>query len=232
MLTTAGSLALASASRAARRVRRRSGCAQAGAVILGKTNLTRVGELPRRRARRAAGARAAARRAIPTRSTATLAARARAPASPWRPAWCAAAIGTETDGSIVCPASVNGVVGIKPTVGLVSRRGIVPIAHSQDTAGPMARTVADAAIVLGAIAGRTRRMSPRRSRRTARRIPRGARCGEPAGRRIGVVRDHGGGGGQEVEGDPRCGVATLRAQVRRSSIQSRCHAPRTTPMTN
>jgi len=65
----------------------------------------------------------------------------------------AAAIGTETDGSIVCPASTNGVVGIKPTLGLVSRAGIVPIAHSQDTAGPMARSVTDAATVLTAIAG-------------------------------------------------------------------------------
>ena len=67
--------------------------------------------------------------------------------------FCAAAIGTETNGSIVCPSSINGVVGIKPTVGLVSRAGIVPIAHSQDTAGPMARTVADAAAVLGALTG-------------------------------------------------------------------------------
>jgi amidase len=66
---------------------------------------------------------------------------------------CAAAIGTETDGSIVCPASANGIVGIKPTLGLVSRTGIIPIAHSQDTAGPMARTVRDAAIVLNALAG-------------------------------------------------------------------------------
>ncbi len=62
-------------------------------------------------------------------------------------------IGTETDGSIVCPSSANGLVGIKPTVGLVSRAGIIPIAHSQDTAGPMARTVRDAAILLGVIAG-------------------------------------------------------------------------------
>ncbi len=66
---------------------------------------------------------------------------------------CAVAIGTETDGSIVCPANANGIVGIKPTVGLVSRAGIIPIAHSQDTAGPMARTVTDAAILLGALAG-------------------------------------------------------------------------------
>jgi amidase len=64
---------------------------------------------------------------------------------------CAVAVGTETDGSVVCPSSANGIVGIKPTVGLVSRSGIVPIAHSQDTAGPMCRTVADAAVLLGAL---------------------------------------------------------------------------------
>jgi amidase len=66
---------------------------------------------------------------------------------------CAVAVGTETDGSVVCPASANGIVGIKPTLGLVSRAGIIPIAHSQDTAGPMARTVRDAAILLGALTG-------------------------------------------------------------------------------
>lgn len=66
---------------------------------------------------------------------------------------CAAAVGTETDGSIICPAQTNGIVGIKPTLGLISRSGIIPIAHSQDTAGPMARTVADAAMLLGAMAG-------------------------------------------------------------------------------
>ena len=65
----------------------------------------------------------------------------------------AVAIGTETDGSIVCPSSANGIVGIKPTVGLVSRAGVIPISHTQDTAGPMARTVRDAAIILGVIAG-------------------------------------------------------------------------------
>src|SRR5207249_8310407 len=66
---------------------------------------------------------------------------------------CTGAVGTETDGSIVCPSSANGIVGIKPTVGLISRSGIVPISHTQDTAGPMARTVADAAILLGALTG-------------------------------------------------------------------------------
>ena len=63
------------------------------------------------------------------------------------------AVGTETNGSIVCPASINGIVGIKPTLGLVSRSGIIPIAHSQDTAGPMARTVKDAAYLLGVMTG-------------------------------------------------------------------------------
>ena len=66
---------------------------------------------------------------------------------------CAAAVGTETDGSIISPAQTNGIVGIKPTLGLLSRSGIIPIAHSQDTAGPMARTVTDAAILLGAMTG-------------------------------------------------------------------------------
>jgi amidase len=66
---------------------------------------------------------------------------------------CAIAVGTETDGSIVSPASINGIVGLKPTVGLVSRRGIAPISHSQDTAGPLTRSVRDAAVMLGIMSG-------------------------------------------------------------------------------
>src|SRR6266496_4004541 len=66
---------------------------------------------------------------------------------------CVVAIGTETDGSIVCPSSADGIVGIKPTLGLISRAGIIPIAHSQDTPGPMARTVRDAATLLGVLGG-------------------------------------------------------------------------------
>lgn len=66
---------------------------------------------------------------------------------------CAIAVGTETDGSVVCPSTTNSLVGIKPTLGLISRAGIIPIAHSQDTAGPMCRTVTDAAILLGALTG-------------------------------------------------------------------------------
>ncbi len=66
---------------------------------------------------------------------------------------CTVAIGTETDGSVVCPSSINGIVGIKPTIGMVGRSGIIPISHSQDTAGPMARTVTDAATLLGVLTG-------------------------------------------------------------------------------
>ncbi|HZU37923.1 MAG TPA: amidase, partial [Gemmataceae bacterium] len=66
---------------------------------------------------------------------------------------CAVAVGTETDGSIVSPSSVNGIVGLKPTVGLISRTGVIPISHTQDTAGPMGRTVHDVAILLGAMTG-------------------------------------------------------------------------------
>jgi amidase len=103
---------------------------------------------------------------------------------------CAAAIGTETDGSIVCPSNATGLVGIKPTLGLVSRAGIIPIAHSQDTAGPMARTVRDAAILLGALTG----VDPRDAATTdskGRSAPDYARfcdAGGLKGARIGVAR--------------------------------------------
>ena len=87
------------------------------------------------------------------RSTAIPAARAPARARAASANLVALTIGTETGGSIMCPSSINGVVGIKPTVGLWSRAGIIPISHSQDSAGPMARTVRDAAIALGAACG-------------------------------------------------------------------------------
>ena len=113
----------------------------------------RVGELSFDAIRRAAGADVADRRAIRTRSIATPSGSSSGPARRPPPNCCAVAIGTETDGSVTSPAAAAALVGIKPTVGLISRRGIIPIAHSQDTAGPMARTVRDAAILLGALTG-------------------------------------------------------------------------------
>jgi amidase len=102
----------------------------------------------------------------------------------------AVAIGTETDGSIVCPASTNGVVGLKPTVGLVSRAGIVPISHTQDTAGPLTRTVADAAALLGAIAGVDPRDAATRSAGSQGKTDytRYLELGALKGARIGVAR--------------------------------------------
>ena len=102
---------------------------------------------------------------------------------------CAVAVGTETDGSIVCPANASGVVGIKPTVGWVSRTGVVPISHSQDTAGPMARSVEDAALLLMAMAGRDRD-DPATSRAPATMVDLAASLdpGGLRGLRIGVVR--------------------------------------------
>ncbi|HUO67221.1 MAG TPA: amidase family protein, partial [Gammaproteobacteria bacterium] len=107
------------------------------------------------------------------------------------------AIGTETDGSIVCPSAVNGVVGIKPTLGLLSGRGIVPIARSQDTAGPIARNVRDAALLLRAIEEPRARPTDHAWPITSAisRLPSAREDGRPlAGRRVGVVRDYSGAG--------------------------------------
>jgi amidase len=105
------------------------------------------------------------------------------------------AVGTETNGSIVCPSSVNGIVGIKPTLGLVSRSGIIPIAHSQDTAGPMGRTVEDAAILLTALAGLDR-ADPLADRFPQSVPDYAANLSEDAlnGARIGVLRTYSGAG--------------------------------------
>lgn len=100
-----------------------------------------------------------------------------------------AAIGTETDGSIVCPSSINGIVGLKPTVGLVSRTHVVPISHSQDTPGPMARSVRDAATLLTVIAGSDAADPATKSADGHRRDYAAALTGTIEGVRIGVLRD-------------------------------------------
>jgi amidase len=111
------------------------------------------------------------------------------------------AVGTETDGSIVCPAGANGIVGIKPTLGLVSQRGIIPIAASQDTAGPMARSVAGAALLLAAMQTVASEPGAYTSGRTDLR-----------GVRLGVVRDyHGAGGNPDVEAAITRALALLAA---------------------
>ena len=105
---------------------------------------------------------------------------------------CAAGVGTETDGSVVCPSSANGLAGMKPTLGLISRTGIIPIAHSQDTAGPMARTVRDVAILLSALAGADAE-DKATSASTGRIQPDYTKFLDPAGlkgARIGVVRKY------------------------------------------
>jgi len=105
------------------------------------------------------------------------------------------AVGTETDGSIVCPSGLTGVVGVKPTLGLVSRDGIIPLAHSQDTAGPMARTVRDAALMLTAISAADP-ADPATQGQDGAAVDYAAEldAGALAGKRIGVLRNYGGAG--------------------------------------
>ena len=151
MQTTAGSLALEGniAPRDAFIVKQ---LRKAGAVILGKTNLSEWANFRGKGSVSGWSSRGGLTRnpyALDRSACGSSSGSGAAVAA----SFCAAAVGTETDGSIICPSQTNGIVGIKPTLGLVSRSGIIPIAHSQDTAGPMARTVADAAILLGALIG-------------------------------------------------------------------------------
>src|SRR5207244_3304751 len=192
MMTTAGSLALAGVTppKDAFIVER---LREAGAVVLGKTNLSewanfrsthstsgwsgRGGQTknPYALDRNPSGSSSGSGSAI----AANLA---------------AAAVGTETDGSIVSPSNNNSLVGIKPTLGLVSRTGIVPIAHSQDTAGPMARTVEDAALLLAAMAGEDPDDAATRAQRNHQPLVLSVSKDERSlnglrGARIGVVRN-------------------------------------------
>jgi amidase len=151
MRTSAGSLALADHCAAAdshvvARLR------AAGAVVLGKTNLSEWANFRSTRSTSGWSSRGGQTR-NPYDRARTPGGSSSGSAVAVAAGFCAGAIGTETDGSILNPCSMNGLVGIKPTVGLVSRSGIIPIAASQDTAGPMARSVADAALLLATIAG-------------------------------------------------------------------------------
>jgi amidase len=151
MHTTAGSLALAESvpPRDAFVVQK---LRDAGAVILGKTNLSEWANFRSSHSTSGWSARGGQTRnpyALDRNPSGSSSGSAVAVAANL----CSVAVGTETDGSILSPSSFNGIVGLKPTVGLVSRAGIIPIAHSQDTAGPMARTVADVAVLLGCLAG-------------------------------------------------------------------------------
>lgn len=150
MRTTAGSLALAEA-KPARDATVIARLRAAGAVLLGKTNLSEWANFRSTRSISGWSGRGGQTRnpyALDRNTSGSSSGSAAAVAANL----CAVAVGTETDGSIVSPASVCGLVGVKPTVGLVSRAGIIPISASQDTAGPMARTVRDAAVLLGALA--------------------------------------------------------------------------------
>ncbi len=151
MTTTAGSLALEGhiAAKDAFLVERLRG---AGAIILGKTNLSEWANFRSSRSSSGWSSQGGQTRnpyALDRNPCGSSSGSGVAAAADL----CAAAVGTETDGSVVCPANASGIVGLKPTVGLVSRSGIIPISHSQDTAGPMARTVADTAVMLEVMAG-------------------------------------------------------------------------------
>ncbi|MFL6843303.1 MAG: amidase [Allosphingosinicella sp.] len=206
--TTAGSLALAQnvTNRDAPLVAR---LRQAGAVIVGKTNLSEWANIRSNNSISgwsAYGGQTRNPHALNRNACGSSSGSGAAVAAGMVPA----AIGTETDGSITCPSAINGIVGFKPTVGLVSRTYVVPISHSQDTPGPMTRTVRDAALVLSAIAGTdpadpaTRDADSHRADFAAGLDPNSLR-----GKRIGVMRFASGFGTDAVF---EAALQTLRAQ--------------------
>jgi len=189
MTTSAGSLALAGShppkdAFIVERLR------ETGAVILGKTNLSEWANFRSTRSSSGWSGRGGQTK-NPYALDRTPSGSSSGSGAATAASLCAAAIGTETDGSIVSPSSMNSLVGIKPTLGLLSRTGIVPIAHSQDTAGPMARTVADAAAVLGAMVGSDPTDPPTKdsARKGLRDYSKFLDANGLKGARIGVVRD-------------------------------------------
>jgi amidase len=189
MMTSAGSLALDGVrapadSHVATRLR------AAGAVLLGKTNLSEWANFRSTRSSSGWSSRGGqVRNAYFTDRTPGGSSSGSGVAA--ARGFCAAAIGTETDGSVVSPSTMNSLVGIKPTVGLVGRTGIIPISHSQDTAGPMARSVADAAALLSAIAG-VDPADPVTAKATTDDFTRWLDPGGLRGKRIGIARTYAG----------------------------------------
>jgi amidase len=186
MMTTAGSLALVGNI-----AKQDSGVAAklraAGAVIIGKTNLSEWANI-----RSSHSSSGWSGRGGQTRNPYALDRNPCGSSSGTGAAisgnFAAVGIGTETDGSVVCPSSANGLVGIKPTVGAVSRAGIIPISHSQDTAGPMCRTVTDAAILLGAMVGEDARDAATKDDKAQRDYFKYLDRNGLRGARIGVLR--------------------------------------------
>lgn len=188
MKTTAGSLALADAPIPKEDAYVVGRLRKAGAVILGKTNLSEWANFRSTRSVSGWSGRGGQtnnpyildKNPCGSSSGSGVAVSAN---------FAAASVGTETNGSIICPAVRNGVVGIKPTLGLISRSGIIPIAHTQDTAGPMARTVTDAAILLGAMIGRDKRdETTNESKKGEKDYAKFLDAGGLKGARIGVAR--------------------------------------------
>ncbi|HEU5060679.1 MAG TPA: amidase [Kofleriaceae bacterium] len=205
MATTAGSLALVGA-RPAQDATVVARLRAAGAVLLGKTNLSEWANFRSTRSVSGWSARGGQCRnpyALDRSPCGSSSGSGAAVAANL----CAVAVGTETDGSILCPSALCNLVGLKPGIGMVSRAGIIPIAHSQDTAGPMARTVTDAAILFAALVGADPRDATTKG--AGPFDPAAALAGEVKGLRLGIVR---GMFGYHPELDRRCeeAIAALK----------------------
>ena len=211
MVTSAGSLALAEHvppgdAFLVKRLR------DAGAVILGKANLSEWANF--RSDRSSSGWSSLGGQTLnPYDTTRTPCGSSSGSAVAVAANLAVVAVGTETDGSVVCPSGINGIVGIKPTLGLVSRSGIIPIAHSQDTAGPMARSVRDAAILLTAMTGVDADDPATAEAEIHQDYSANLTADGLAGKRIGVIRSYyGAGSNPAIETLYEASIASLRAQ--------------------